>query len=125
MYKQTSRFSNGQLERTKLFVVGDVDYLKKSEASFFKPLAGKDKIPTDNKYKHMSLIQPKCVTVIVSNFTPNHFSVLREEAITNKINMVELRDEHRGSPLQRIYNFENECLQYALEIINWALHAPI
>ena len=125
MLRTTSRFANAQLEKAKLFVVDDVDYLKKSEASFFRPLAGKDKIPTDVKYKDATLITPKCVTIIVSNFPPQQFPALREPAILNKINKVQLRKEHQVTMEERVTGFEQEVLLYAQHIVNWALYTPL
>ena len=73
---------------------------------------------TDNKYKTVSTIELKCVTVIVPNFTPHHFAVLREDAILDKRNMVQLTNEHKVNPLERMANFEDECMLYASKIIN-------
>lgn len=94
MLRKSSRFANVQLQGAKLFIVDDVNHIKKSDADFWKPLAGKDIIASDEKFKNICMISPKCVVIIVSNFSPTHFEVLRDDSILNKINKVELRKEH-------------------------------
>ena len=56
------------------------------------------------------------MTVIVSNFPPQQFEALREEAILNKINKMELRKEHQVFLEERVTGFEEEVLKHAAHI---------
>ena len=91
-----------------LFIVDDLDYIRSTEAFFFRPLAGKNQRTADNKYKTMSLIQERYVLCVVCNFSQTHFAALREEAFLNQINKVELKAEHKVKPVERMTNFLNE-----------------
>ena len=71
MLRRGSRFSNAQLEGASLFVIDDVQQIAKTEAALLRTLAGRDKIGSDIKYSKEIMIQPRCTTVIVSNFLSN------------------------------------------------------
>lgn len=118
-----SQFTLADVAGTKLLVVNDVSNIRPGDTDGFKPLLGRDLMSYQVKYQTVvPQVKPKCQVVMISNFPPEHFKVLRESGIDNKIIAIGLGDESILTENTRIPDFSERCKEQINELFNWAVY---
>lgn len=124
--KTINQFTAGQLENCDLLILSDVQHMTKDLVGLFKALVGRDSIAKERKYeKEISLINPSCQLIIVSNFPPSNFpQIANDEGMMDRIIQVTFDESDRIPADLQLANLEVYLKKMIPDVFNWAIHSP-
>lgn len=124
--RDQNQFTSSQLASCELLIVSDLIKLTPDLVGVLKRILGRDSLTKEEKNKRgISVIEPSCQVVFVSNFAPDSFPLIAgDPAIMQKLIIIKMEDSEVIPAALQVANLRDTLSMFIPDIINWAMTAP-